>query len=89
MSKQAKIEQIKEVIKGIHRPTPYMNIFVQAAQTDERTYYSKVPWSINVDVMCVHEAGAKMLEEFFSSDIERLPLGGRQQLHDLLEMDGI
>lgn len=89
MSKQAKIEEIKEVIKGIHRPTPYMKIFVQATPTDEQAYYSKVPWSKSVDVICCNEAGAKMLEDFLSSDIERLPFDDRQLLNSLLEKDGV
>jgi hypothetical protein len=86
MSKQSKIELIKEVITGIHKPKPYMKIFVQASPTDEQVFYTKVPWHQSIDVNCCDEAGAKSLEAFLSND---LTLDQRQCLHDLLEKGGV
>ena len=88
MSKQSKIEALKGVITGVHKPITYMKIFVQATPADEQAYYSKVPWSNPVDIICASEAGAKMLEEFLSSDIERLPFEDRQQLNGLFDNGG-
>ena len=88
MSKQSKIEAIKEVMTGVHKTITFMKIFEQATPADEKAYYSKVPWSKNVDVICCNEAGAKLLEDFLSSDIERLPFEDRQQLNGLFDNGG-
>ena len=89
MSKQSKIEEIKGVITGIHKPLNYMKIFVHASPTEEKMFDIKITWGKSVDVICWNEAGAKMLEEFLSTDIERLPFDDRQHLHDLLEKGGV
>jgi hypothetical protein len=89
MSKQTKIQEIKEVITGIHKPITYMKIFVQATPNDEQVYFTKIPWDKSVEVICCNEAGARMLEEFLSTDIERLPFDDWQQLYGLLEKGGI
>jgi hypothetical protein len=66
-----------------------MRISIQLTPKEEPRYYTKVHWNKNVNVVCADEAGTKMLEEFLSSDIQRLPFNDRQHLYGLLENDGI
>jgi hypothetical protein len=68
MSKQSKIEEIKEVIRSKQKPGTLMQIFIQAKPTDERRYFNQVPWAIDVNVNCPDEAAANKLKEFLLAD---------------------
>jgi hypothetical protein len=70
MSKQLKIEQIKEVVIGRHKPRPCMKIFIQRSPVDESKYYTEIPCANNVEITCPDEACAKTLEEFLTTDID-------------------
>ena len=59
MSKQQKIEGIKEIILSKEKPACYMSIFIYAGK--EPRYYKKIPWERDIDISCADKATADEL----------------------------
>ena len=67
MSKQTKIEEIKEIMKSQRKLKYEMKIFIQAKPKDERRFYKSVPWDKeNIEVTCTNKAGADSLIQYLS-----------------------
>jgi hypothetical protein len=64
MSKQTKIEGIKEVILSKEKSKFFMKIFIKEGNTNR--YYKSIPWDKDIDVTCTNQAGANSLIEYLS-----------------------
>lgn len=66
MSKNDKVERIREAIQHKTRTATNMKITIQKNPTDQGSFYAKVPWDKDIECNVPDAASAEMLKDFLT-----------------------